>query len=113
MTDSDKNEKPEGNLLPVQGARELIEDLIARLVKARDDFAGLPHSLGYEFTHLPEMDSAIRRANAWLAAPPPAADDGQAVAQGWLAECEPYPEADFDMRNCAEQLAALLAEKIV
>lgn len=36
--------------------------LLAALQKARAELAGLPHSLGYEFTHLPEIDAALASA---------------------------------------------------
>lgn len=37
------------------------EELLALLRKARNEFKGLPHSLGYEFTHLPEIDAALAK----------------------------------------------------
>lgn len=37
-------------------------ELLAALIKCRDEMAGLPHSLGYDFTHLPALDALIRKA---------------------------------------------------
>lgn len=37
-------------------------DLLALLKKARNEFAGLPRSLGYDYTRLPEVDAAIAKA---------------------------------------------------
>jgi hypothetical protein len=37
-------------------------ELLDALVKARAELAGLPRSLGYEFTHLREIDAAIAKA---------------------------------------------------
>jgi len=36
-----------------------VEALARAAVLLRDEFAGLPHSLGYEFTHLPKIDAAL------------------------------------------------------
>lgn len=33
--------------------------LVELLAKLRDEFKKLPHSLGYEFTHLPEIDKKL------------------------------------------------------
>lgn len=41
--------------------------LLAALQKARAELAGLPHSLGYEFTHLPEIDAALASAGVGAA----------------------------------------------
>jgi chromosome segregation ATPase len=35
------------------------DELRLLLSKARDEFKGLPRSLGYEFTHLPEIDATL------------------------------------------------------
>lgn len=47
-------------------AAEALEQLAAALAAkdealalARKEFEGLPHSLGYEFTHVPKIDAAI------------------------------------------------------
>lgn len=48
----------EANARLIAAAPELLEALIL----ARADFAGLPHSLGYDFTHLPKIDALIARA---------------------------------------------------
>lgn len=37
-------------------------DLLEALEMARSELAGLPHSLGYEFTHIPKIDAAIAKA---------------------------------------------------
>lgn len=36
----------------VEGLRKLLQ-------QCRDEMAGLPHSLGYAFTHLPKIDAAL------------------------------------------------------
>ena len=36
-------------------------ELLEALKQARAELAGLPHSLGYEFTHLPKIDAVIAR----------------------------------------------------
>jgi hypothetical protein len=46
------------DLALAQAAPELLE----ALVLARAELAGLPHSLGYNFTHLPKIDAAIAKA---------------------------------------------------
>ena len=43
-------------------SNEAAPDLLAALKLARVEMAGLPHSLGYEFTHLPKIDAAIAKA---------------------------------------------------
>ena len=48
----------------IAGLEEENRRLRSLLVKARDEFKGLPHSLGYEFTHLPEIDEALKTPNA-------------------------------------------------
>ncbi len=61
-----------------QRKNEQVIRLVARLDaaeklvrKCRDEMGGLPHSLGYAFTHLPEID-------AWLAIPAqPAAGEAE------------------------------------
>lgn len=40
---------------------EAAPELLALVVKLRQEFAGLPHSLGYDFTHLPEVDALLAR----------------------------------------------------
>lgn len=42
-----------------QQADAKVEKLRAALELARDEIAGLPHSLGYAFTHLPAIDAAL------------------------------------------------------
>ena len=37
------------------------DELLSLLRKARDEFKGLPHSLGYEFTHLREIEAALAK----------------------------------------------------
>lgn len=37
-------------------------ELLEALKKAVKEYEGLPHSLGYEFTHLPEMRAEIAKA---------------------------------------------------
>lgn len=37
-------------------------DLLDALLEAVTEYRKLPHSLGYEFTHLPMMESAIKKA---------------------------------------------------
>ena len=53
------NVRDETGLTPRQLAERVVK-LEGLLRLMRDDFAGLPHSLGYEFTHLPKIDAAIR-----------------------------------------------------
>lgn len=48
----------QANARLIAAAPELLE----ALEKARDELRGLPHSLGYEFTHLQEINSAIAKA---------------------------------------------------
>jgi hypothetical protein len=36
------------------------DQLLKVLKKARAEFDGLPRSIGYDFTHLPEIDAAIK-----------------------------------------------------
>ena len=38
---------------------ERCERLEAALRMAREELGGLPHSLGYDFTHLPKIDAAL------------------------------------------------------
>ena len=51
-------EEAKANQRLIAAAPELLEALI----KCRDELAGLPHSLGYDFTHLPALDALIRKA---------------------------------------------------
>lgn len=37
-------------------------DMLDMLIQCRKEFAGLPHSLGYDFTHLPKLDALIAEA---------------------------------------------------
>lgn len=37
-------------------------DLYEALVMARQELCGLPHSLGYSFTHIPNIDAALAKA---------------------------------------------------
>lgn len=39
--------------------RTRAEKAEALLRKCRDEFTGLPHSLGYDFTHLPEITAHL------------------------------------------------------
>lgn len=48
----------------LQDARRTELELLEALKMARAELAGLPHSLGYEFTHLPKIDAAIGRAQS-------------------------------------------------
>jgi hypothetical protein len=41
-------------------ATATVERMAEALEKAREFGAGLPRSLGYEFTHLPAIDAALR-----------------------------------------------------
>lgn len=41
--------------------RDKFADLIEALTLARSELSGLPHSLGYSFTHLPKIDAALAR----------------------------------------------------
>jgi hypothetical protein len=50
--------------------RELIEQMRDALQNARDEFGGLPRSLGYSFTHLPAINAALAEATARLAEQP-------------------------------------------
>jgi hypothetical protein len=40
------------------------DKLLAALKEMRDEFNGLPHSLGYEFTHLPKIEALIEKVEA-------------------------------------------------
>lgn len=51
-------EETEANRLVVTAAPLLLE----ALTLARAELAGLPRSLGYDFTHLPKIDAAIAAA---------------------------------------------------
>ena len=44
-------------------AERRVGELEAALRMARDELGGLPHSLGYEFTHLPKIDKALTGAD--------------------------------------------------
>jgi hypothetical protein len=44
-------------VIRLHDATARLEAANALLRKCRDEFAGLPHSLGYDFTHLPEIDA--------------------------------------------------------
>lgn len=37
-------------------------EMLDMLIQFRKEFAGLPHSLGYDFTHLPKLDALIAKA---------------------------------------------------
>lgn len=60
------NIKATGSLAVLNEGVEALEQLAAALAAkdealalARKEFEGLPHSLGYEFTHVPKIDAAI------------------------------------------------------
>jgi hypothetical protein len=36
-----------------------VRELVEALELAREELDGLPHSLGYDFTHIPKMDKAL------------------------------------------------------
>lgn len=40
---------------------ELLITIIQSLQKTLNEFKGLPHSLGYEFTHTPQIEALIKR----------------------------------------------------
>jgi hypothetical protein len=50
-------EERKANALLIAAAPELL----SAVMKLRDEFKGLPHSLGYDFTHLPEVDALLVR----------------------------------------------------
>jgi len=62
----------EGLVLDADETRALIahiaelqkqrDELLGALKFARDELYGLPHSLGYSFTHIPQIDAAITNA---------------------------------------------------
>jgi hypothetical protein len=39
-------------------------ELVEALRVARAEFDGLPHSLGYAFTHIPKIDAALAKVEA-------------------------------------------------
>jgi hypothetical protein len=39
------------------------DELLVMIVHLRDEFSKLPHSLGYEITHLPDIDALISKCN--------------------------------------------------
>lgn len=43
---------------------ELNAELVEALRVARAEFDGLPHSLGYAFTHIPKIDAALAKWEA-------------------------------------------------
>ena len=45
----------------VDEARRIFLEVIEALSLARQELSGLPHSLGYSFTHLPKIDSALAK----------------------------------------------------
>jgi len=47
--------------LSLDEARAAVAELIEALIFARSELSGLPHSLGYSFTHLPKIDAALAR----------------------------------------------------
>ena len=69
--DFDDNWKLYGDsfLMDAQVALEsaAAPELLEALILARQEFAGLPHSLGYDFTHLPKIDALIARATGGAA----------------------------------------------
>lgn len=48
----------------VQKTAQMCAEVLAALIKARAELCGLPHSLGYDFTHLPEIDAILAKAGA-------------------------------------------------
>ncbi len=52
------DEEHKHNARLIAAAPELLE----ALKMAREELGGLPHSLGYTFTHLPKIDAAIAKA---------------------------------------------------
>jgi hypothetical protein len=52
--------------VPVSTHREVKQqrdELLVAIVHLRDEFSKLPHSLGYEITHLPDIDALISKCN--------------------------------------------------
>jgi cytosine/adenosine deaminase-related metal-dependent hydrolase len=45
----------------LEAARATVEAMAEALKLARSELNGLPHSLGYEFTHIPKIDAALAR----------------------------------------------------
>lgn len=64
--------------------------LLSALIKARDELAGIPQSLGYSFTHLPEIDAAIANAQKELSSAKAEIGDAarRARAESRIAEIE-------------------------
>ena len=56
--DSIDGKESDANARLIAAAPELLEALIL----CREELNGLPHSLGYEFTHIPQIDAAIAKA---------------------------------------------------
>lgn len=56
--------KIEALQMEIEALRAEVEKLRAALKLARDEIAGLPHSLGYAFTHLPAIDAALAQQPA-------------------------------------------------
>lgn len=52
------HEQSDANARLIAAAPELYEALLT----ARKELAGLPHSLGYEITHMPAIDLALAKA---------------------------------------------------
>lgn len=49
------------NLIEDQDPADDVKELYDCLKKMRDEYSQLPHSLGYSFTHLPEIDRTLAK----------------------------------------------------
>lgn len=48
----------------IEQLKEQRDELLEALRIAVEEYRKLPHSLGYEFTHLPAMEAAISKATS-------------------------------------------------
>lgn len=85
--------------------REVMDALAAQLRIAMNEMSGLPHSLGYEFTHIKKMDEAITAYDA-LTTTAALLAEGSASSEG--SEQRPIADEVMELSNSLDEDAALL-----